>query len=350
MGGRMAMLDRRDGRKIDRATQEYIRINCVERWLAGEAPQSIIATTGLCPTTIYKWISSYEEGGMEALRSTKAPGSEPKLDEAQGARLRELIVGKDPRQYGLDFGLWTRQIVSALILAEFGVELGLTAVGRLLGRLGITPQKPLRRAYERDPGAVRRWKEEVYPEVRRRAAATGAEILFWDESGFRLDDQVGRTWGAKGQTPAVAATGKRGRVNSAVAVSPSGAFWHDEFDANLDSDMFCELLDRLMATRRRPVILILDSHPAHASKRTAAHIASYGSKLEAVFLPGYSPELNPVEYVNHYAKAEGPRKRLPENRGHLRQIVADVLSSLKGQLGRVRAFFRHPDLAYIFKP
>jgi transposase len=342
------MIARHDGRRIDRSTLEYIRKNAIERWLAGEAPQDIIESIGLCHTTIYKWISQYEAGGFEALAATKAPGARARLSEAEQRLVREMIVGKDPRQYGFDFGLWTRVLVADIIRQKFNIEMGVTAVGALLARLEITPQKPLRRAYEQDPEAVRLWRDVEYPRIRSEATSRDAEIIFWDEAGYRLDDQVGRSWGERGSTPVVKVTGKRGRTNSATAMSPQGAFWFEEFSENLNSPKFCEILDRFMITRRRPVILIMDRHPAHVSKFTTAHIESYGDKLQVEFLPGYAPELNPVEYVNHYAKAQGPRKRLPKDRHELSRVVGDVLGSLKGAFAKVRSFFKHPELKYIF--
>lgn len=111
------------------------------------------------------------------------------------------INGNDPRQYGLDFGLWTRRVVAELIERKFGVELGLTAVGELLAKLGLTPQKPLQHAYQRDPTAIERWRLETYPAIARKAAAEGGEVFFWDESDFRADAVRGRIWGVKGQTP-----------------------------------------------------------------------------------------------------------------------------------------------------
>jgi len=342
------MVARRDGRHEDRSTLEYIRINAIERWLGGEAPQDIMDSIGFCHTTIYKWIDLYEAGGFEALAATKAPGAERSLSPDQEERLREMVVGNDPRQFGLDFGLWTRKLVAELIEREFGVELGVTAVGTLLARLEITPQKPLRRAYERDPEAVRRWREERYPEIRREAAENGAQIVFWDEAGYRLDDQVGRTWGKRGETPAAECAGKRARTNTSVAMSPGGAFWFEEFAGNLNSEKFCGLLDRFMRSRKGKVVLVLDQHPAHVSKATTKHIESYGDRLRVEFLPGYAPELNPVEYVNHYAKAEGPRKNPPLDKHELSAIVNEVLGCLKGACKRVKRFFEHPELNYIF--
>lgn len=223
----------------------------------------------------------------------------------------------------------------------------MTAIGTLLAKLEITPQKPLRRAYEQDPKAVEKWRKEDFPKIRSKAQCIGAEIIFWDEAGYRLDDQVGRTWGRKGKTPVVKCTGKRGRTNSVIAMSTQGAFWFEEFSENLNSGKFCELLDRFMKTRRKKVILIMDRHPTHVSKATTEHIKLYGDKLDVQFLPGYAPELNPVEYVNHYAKKESPRKRLPENKQQLSKIVCETLESLKGAFRKVKRFFEHRELEYI---
>ena len=344
------MIERVDGRSKDRKTLEYIRINCVERWLDGEAPLDIIRSTGFCETTIYKWIDRYEKGGMEALTATKAPGASRKLTKEQEEELRTMIVGKNPRQYAMDFGLWTRKVVAELIKSEFGVSLGLTQVGALLARLEITPQKPLKRAYEQDPEAVQQWKEVEYPAIRKAAKKQGAEIIFLDESGFRLDDQVGRSWGKCGETPVVESTGKKSRTNSIVAASPNGAFWYEEFEGNLNSAKFCELLDRFLESRKRKVFLIVDNHPAHVSKATTEHLSRLKDKLSVHFLPGYSPELNPVEYINHYAKKEGPRKRIPKSKDELSRIVHQTLGSLKGAFKKVKSFFNHPELAYLREP
>lgn len=132
-----------------------------------------------------------------------AAGPEPKLSERQRQQVKRWIVGKNPRQYGFEFGLWTRQIVAALIVRKMGETLCVTAVGKLLAQLEITPQKPLRRAYERDPVAVQAWMDEIYPGLRRKARQKGASIFFLDEAGFDSEPRLGRTYGLKGHTPVV---------------------------------------------------------------------------------------------------------------------------------------------------
>src|SRR5271157_3681713 len=153
-----------DNRSLDHKVLEHMRLLAVDRVLAGEKPSVVAKSFGIYRTSIYKWLRARRKRGREALRSTKAKGPTPKLTEGQRHRVRRWIVGKDPRQYGFDFGLWTRSIVATMIQDKFKVSLTLPSIGRLLSSLEITPQKPLRRAYERDEAQIRKWKEEKYPE------------------------------------------------------------------------------------------------------------------------------------------------------------------------------------------
>src|SRR6059036_1330511 len=191
-----------DGRTLDHKALEHLRILAVKRVVEdGEAPSGVMKSLGLCRTSIYPWLRRYEDQGMEALVEKIAQGPEPKLAEKQRQQVKRWILGRDPRQYGFDFGLWSRRIVQALIEEKLRIELGLTAVGRLLASLEITPQKPLRRAYERDPQMVALWLKETYPKLKKRAKRLGAKIFFLDEAGFQSDPPLRRTYGLKGQTP-----------------------------------------------------------------------------------------------------------------------------------------------------
>ena len=181
-----------DGRLLDHKTLEHLRTTAVKRVVEdGEAPSVVMDSMGLCRTTIYPWLRRFQDEGWEALAQKIAAGPEPKLSENQRQRVKRWIVGKDPRQYGFEFGLWTRQIVAELIAQKMGVTLCVTAVGKLLAQLDITPQKPLRRAYERDPVTVQAWVDDVYPGLRRRARKNGASIFFLDEAGFDSEPRLG---------------------------------------------------------------------------------------------------------------------------------------------------------------
>lgn len=335
-----------DGRTLSHETSETIRRLAVRRVKEGERPSSVIKSYGLCRTTIYKWLRVARRGGEAALKARKHPGRTPRLTARQKLQVRGWINGKDPRQYGFDFGLWTRQIVAALIEQKFGVRIGVTAVGRLLAELDITPQKPLRRAYERDPAAIKRWTTEVFPRLRARAKRVGAKIFFLDEAGVRSDQVLGRTWGVRGQTPEVATSGRRQSVSAISAVNARGAFWYEIYTERLNASRFLELLKHFMRGRKGPVFLVLDRHPVHIAKAVAQYVQSLKGRLELHFLPGYAPELNPDEFVWNHLKGQGVSKKPLRRDESLRSRVQTDLAAIKSRPALVRSFFHAPSVAY----
>ncbi len=335
-----------DGRTLSHETSETIRHLAVQRVKDGERASRVIASYGMCRTTIYKWLQASKRGGTKALKARKHPGRPPALSPRQKLQVRRWINGKDPRQYGFDFGLWTRQIVAALIAQKFGVQLGVTAVGRLLAELDITPQKPLRRAYERDPVAITRWTTEVFPQLRARAKRVGAKIFFLDEAGVRSDQVLGRTWGLRGQTPEVPTSGRRQSVSAISAVNARGAFWYEIYTERLNATGFTALLTHFMRRRTGKVFLILDGHPAHIAKAVAQYVQSLKGRLELHFLPGYAPELNPDEFVWNHLKRQGVSKTPLRRDESLRSRVQADLAAIKARPALVRSFFHAPSVAY----
>jgi len=336
-----------DGRTLDHASLETIRRMAVRRVRDGEEPSAVVRSYGFCRTTIYRWLRAEKRSGERALAARKGTGRPPELTPKQKEKVRQWINGKDPRQYGFDFGLWTRQIVVELIERKFSKRLSVTTAGRLLAELGITPQKPLRRAYQRDPQAIERWKREEYPAIRRRAKRRGADIFFLDEAGIRSDAPPGRTWGLRGQTPVVNTDGRRQSVNAISAVNAKGAFWYQTYTGRLNAPTYIEFLRKFLRTRRRPVTLIVDSHPAHIAKMTARFVQDAEGKLEMFFLPGYAPDLNPDEFVWNHVKTHGLSKR-PLNQGEsLRDRMERDLSAVKNDRPLVRSFFQAESVDYI---
>jgi transposase len=335
-----------DGRTLDHKTSETIRMMAVRRVQEGEAPSVVMKHYGLCRTSIYRWLRAARAGGEAALKSRKHPGPTPKLTARQKQQVRTWICGKDPRQYGFDFGLWTRRILVALIERKLKKTVSITTVGRLLAELGITPQKPLRRAYERDPQAVEKWKNEEYPKLKKRAKRRGADIFFLDEAGIRSDAPLQRTWGAKGQTPVVKTSGQRQSVSAISAVTARGAFWYSVYTGRLNATRFVEFLKAFMRNRRRPVLLVLDGLPAHKARRVAAYVQSLEGALELHFLPGYSPDLNPDEFVWNHLRHHGTTKIPLRKNESLRHRVESNLAAIKRSPKLVRSFFRAPSVAY----
>jgi len=339
-------MKRVDGRTLSHETSEHIRRMAVRRVRAGERPSAVMRSYGLCRTTIYKWLRAAKRGGEEALQARRHPGRKPFLSPRQKLRVRQWINGKDPRQYGFDFGLWTRRIVAALIQEKLGVRLGVTAVGRLLAELDITPQKPLRRAYERDPVAIERWKREEFPRLRARAKRVGAKIFFLDEAGVRSDQVLGRTWGLRGHTPEVPTSGRRQSVSAISTVNARGEFWYEIYTERLNAIRFIERLASFMRGRKSRVFLVLDRHPAHIAKAVAHYVQRLRGRLELHFLPGYAPELNPDEFVWNHLKRQGVSKKPLRRDESLRSRVEADLAAIQSKPALVRSFFRAPSVAY----
>lgn len=339
-------MERIDGRSLDHKTLEHLRRLAVRRVQAGERPSAVIASLGLYRTSIYKWMRAHRRRGEAALASRKSPGPTPKLTEAQKRKVRSWIVGKDPRQWGFDFGLWTRQIVQSMIQQRFDVSLTLPSVGHLLTSLDITPQKPLRRAYERDEAAVTKWKLETYPKLRKRAKRNGAEIFFLDEAGVRSDSPLGRTYGLKGRTPVVKTSGKRQSINAISAVNAKGAFWYNVYNGKLNAGLFIQFLRDFMWRRRKPVYLIVDSLPAHKAKSVQAYVASLNGRLELHFLPTYAPDTNPDEFVWGHLKQNGTSKKPLLANESLQSRVSNDLAAIQCNPSLVRSFFRAESVSY----
>lgn len=338
---------KQDGRKLDHQSLETLRILAVRRVVEdGEKPSEVMRSLGLCRTSIYPWLRAHQRKGPTALLMRKARGPRPKLAPKQCQQVRRWIIGKDPRQYGFHFGLWTRQIVAQLIGEKFGVSLKLTAVGRLLARLEITPQKPLRRAYERDPKAVAQWLDQDYPRLRARARKHGASIFFLDEAGFSSEPNLGRTYGLKGQTPVVRTTGQRQRVSAISAVNAKGGFWSEVYSGMLNAGRFVKFLQAFRRGGRGKVFLVVDGHPSHRAKVVAAYVAACRGQLELHFLPPYAPDLNPDEFVWQHAKTNGVAKNPLKRNESLKERVAGDLAAIKANPKLVRSFFGAPSVVY----
>ena len=340
---------KRDGRTLAHNTLEEMRVMAVQRMKEGERPADVAASFGMHRSWAFKCraLARGRGKGVRVLRATKGTGRPRKMSPSQEAQVFRWINGKNPLQYGFDFGLWTRQIVQVLVLQRFGVALSLASVGTLLARLGLTAQKPLQRAYQRDPEAVALWKHETFPALAQLAHEQGADIFFWDESGFRADTVHGKTWGVCGQTPVVNRPGQRQGISAASAVNSKGAFWFATYQGGLTGELFVELLKKLMHRRKKAVHMVVDGLPAHKNALVKQYIASTNGKLNLHFLPGYAPDLNPDELVWSHTKRTGVARNPLRMGEKLEEKVNNQLQALAKNPALLRSFFGHPSVAYI---
>lgn len=335
-----------DARKLDHKTLEAIRTRAVQRVQAGESPEVVIAALGFSRSCIYSWLAMYRAGGWSALQA-RALSGRPKLISGQQMQwIYTTVVGTSPLQHRFEFALWTRAMIQTLLQKQFGLRLSLSSVGRLLAQLGLTCQRPLFRAYEQNPTLVQQWRERDYPVIQALAKREGAEIFFGDEAGIRSDYHSGTTWGVRGQTPVVAATGQRFGINMISAISARGLLRFMVVKGKVNGPKYIEFLQRLIHNAPRPVFLIVDGHPVHKARTVKDFVASTEGRLRLFYLPPYAPELNPDEQVWNHVKNHGIGRGAVAGFDHLKKMVIGRLRSLQKLPWTVRMFFLTPNTQY----
>ncbi len=342
-------MEEKDARSLSPAAQEVIRIRAVEAALKGMSRAKVAETFKVAPGTISKWKGQYERGGWERLKARPrghAIGVGRKISPEIESKMRAWVVGSCPDQLRLPFALWTRQAVADLLFDRFGISMPLRSVGRYLSRWGMTPQVPVRRAYERNPTAVKNWLETEFPGIQERAKKEKAQILWGDEMGLRSEHQTGTSFAPKGKTPVVQGSGKRFGLNMLSVIARTGFMSFLIYAKNLTSEVFIDFLGRLISRAGRKIFLIVDSHPCHRSGQTRDWVAAHSGKIELFFLPGYSPDLNPDEYLNHDVKANVFRSGKPRNQRQMTAKLYRYLANLQRKKAKVRSFFQAKTVLY----
>jgi transposase len=334
-----------DARSYSHEMLECMRVDAVKRVQAGESPEDVAAGLGINRRTIYRWLAAFHYGGDKALAAKPIPGAPPKLDAKQMQRLARIVRTKDPLQMNFEFALWTLAIIRELIRREFSVALSEVSVGRMMKRLGFTPQRPLYRAWQQNAALVETWREKEFPAIAARAKHERAMIFFADESGIRSDYHSGTTWAPKGQTPIVKSTGRRYGMNMLSAVNALGHFRFMVVEETVNGAVFRTFLKRLIEGVDRKIILIVDGHPSHKARLVKKFVEENARRIELVFLPPYSPELNPDELAWAHVKAR-VAKATTVSRDEMKANVVGTLRRLQKLPHIVASFFRTPSCRY----
>ncbi len=305
------------------------------------------ALFGLSLNGVQRIWRRYKEKGYRGLASKKrgVQGGK-KINGKQAADVRQLIRDKLPDQLKLPFGLWTREAVQQLILDRFGIELSRWQVGRYLKSWGYTPQKPISKAFEQKPEKVKEWLEQEYPAVKKRAGKENAIIYFGDETGMRSDHQAGRSYAPAGETPVIRKTGQRFSLNMISAISNKGHLQFMIIDGRFNGEVFITFLQQMIKYSRQKIYFVTDGHPAHKTKKLNEWLCENKDRIEVFFLPPYSPELNPQEYVNQDVKTNIIGKKRPINKAQMRTNVEDFMYKRKNDKKQVQKYFNVSHVRY----
>jgi len=302
---------------------------------------------GLSVSGVHKIWRKYKSGGIRNIEKRKRgiKGGK-KLSGKDAADVRRLIKDKMPDQLKLPFGLWTRDAVCQLIKDRYGIELSRWQVGRYLKSWGYTSQKPIAKAFEQKPEKVKAWLNKEYPAIKKRAKKEKAIIYFGDETGMRSDHQAGKTYAPKGETPVIKKTGQRFSLNMISAISNRGYLQFMIIDGSFNSDVFETFLKKMIKYSRDKIFFITDGHPAHKTKKLNEWLSENKDRIEVFFLPPYSPELNPQEYVNQDVKTNIIGKKRPINKTQMKENVIDFMMKRKKNKIQVQKYFHEKHVLY----
>ena len=291
-------------------------------------------------------VRSRRRGGSESPAAGTAVFEGRTLTLAQEWRVRSILVDETPGQRGLGFALWNRRAVMELIEALFGVAMPIRTVGEYRLRWGYTPQRPIKRALEQRPAEVQRWLDKTYPTILARAKAEKALIYWGDETAVVEDGHWVRGYAPQGKTPVLATPGRRSGLALVSAISNQGLVRFRFIEQAMNADLLIEFLGQLIADSPQKVFLILDNLKVHHAKAVTRWVGEHAEQIELFYLPPYTPERNPTEYLNRDFKTHLRLSARSSTPHALRQKANAFLQFVISTPNRIMAYFNHPAVQY----
>ena len=335
-----------DLRRVPNHQRPAIRKMVVKAIRKGACPIHISATFGIGLRTIITWIKKFLSGGWKALENRPKKGRPRILNEMHLNWLLRAVRDSNPMQLKFEFAYWTLKLIRQALIDKFGLTLSVSTVRRALRALGMSPQKPKVKAYQRDDKAFEKWKSEDFPKIKKKAEKEGATILFEDEAGIAASYHVGTTWGMRGKTPQVELNGARYRISMLGAIGADGRLHYELHEGTSTSETFIGFLQAILDETGSKIFIITDNLSIHNSNKVKEYIASQGEMIEIFYLPTYSPQLTPIEQVWSLVK-RAVGKKLTRSKAELKEHMEAELEELKGTPEKVRNMFKEPDCCYI---
>lgn len=342
-------MEKIDARTLKPEVQEQLRKQAIHLRQKGQSVEQIAAILDVNSRTVYRWWQLYRRGGVKSIRIRRRgrpTGACRRLTVEQEKQIQRLIRDKQPDQMKLPFALWSRIAVQQLIQQLWAMRMPIRTVGEYLKRWGFTPQKPFRRAYEQNPKLVKQWLEEQYPGIAQRAKQEDAEIQWADETGLCNGSYYGRSYAPRGKTPAIRLPARPQRINLISTVTNQGKVRFMVYRDTMTAQTMIRFMRRLIKDVGRKVFLIVDNLRVHHSKLVREWLEKHRKQIEVFYLPSYSPELNPDEYLNCDLKV-GVHMGVPAtSKSDLARKAIGHLRMLQKRPARVTKYFKHPKIAY----
>jgi len=342
-------MEKRDARTLKIAAQQELRNQVVRMRKKGMKNPEVAVLVGLSPTTTSGIWSKYKKGGMKAITIQKRgrrEGEKKHLSQEQEAKLIKRLIDTTPKQLKFKFVLWTREAVKQLIKHDYDIDMPISTVGKYLQRWEFTSQVPIKRAYERNDAKVTAWLEEDYPKIQKQAQKEDAEIQWADETACVSLPSIIKGYAPKGKTPVMEHTTKRFKINMISSITNRGKLRFMVYEQNMDADLFVTFLERLIKSSEKKIFLILDNLRVHHANIVKDWVEEHQSQIELFYLPAYSPDLNPDEYLNNDFKRNVNKEHIPVNKKELTANTESFMSMLEDNPERVANYFKHEKIAY----
>lgn len=342
-------MQKRDFRTVIDQEREIIRRDAIQMIKRGDKKKEIALFYGVHVNTVRDWFKLYKKEGVKSFRYQKRGAKSENrklLNAGQEIEIQQMITDTMPDQLKLDFALWTTKAIKELIEREFGIIIGRRAIGNYLNIWGFTPQKPKKRAYEQCSKKVQKWLEEEYPSIKEKAKQEKATIHWGDETGVRNSNQHGRSYAPKGKTPIKKHLSKRFSINMISTVTNQGLVQFMIYKENMNADVLIQFLEQLIKSQDNKIFLILDNLRVHHSKIVKKWVEEHLEEIELFYLPSYSPERNPDEYLNCDLKYGLSDKPAPKTQEKLKENLENHMNMIQKDCLRVAKYFNHKSIKY----
>ncbi|MBV8230094.1 MAG: IS630 family transposase [Planctomycetaceae bacterium] len=338
-----------DARQLSDEVLEALRLRALRGCELGFTEADVAAMLGVSQETVSHWWTAYATGGLDAIpsaRTGRPVGTGRTLSDEQARHIQNQIDHQSPEELGIPSPLWSRRAVRDLIRQEFSIAMPVRTVGEYLRRWGYTAKRPRRHARQQDPEEVRRWLEETYPAIEKRAAEQGAAIYWCDETGVAADEHPRYGYARKGCPATMEVPDTHIRMNQISAISNAGTVRFMTYKGSMDGALFTVFLGRLLRTVTRKILLIVDRLKAHEKRTVANWVEAHKDRIEVIPMPARTPELNPDEYLNNDLKGNVNEAGLPANKEDLRSRMQRFMRRLFFAPKHVMNYFLHPCVQY----
>ena len=344
-------IERNDARKVDQKTLQFLRNRTIKLREAGHSNKEVAAILGVAVETTSRWYSSYKKNGRKAIKVKKVgrPKNTGKiLTNKQEQRIIRKLIDTTPQQLKFKFALWTREAVKTLIKRELGIDMSISTVGYYLKRWQFTSKKPIKRAYERKDENTKKWLNEEYPKIKEEAKKENADIWWADETAcVSLPTNLkGYALIGSKHKPVLSHPAKKFKVNMISAITNTGKTMFSLYDESINIDRFIDFLQKVINSSDKKVYMIVDNLRVHHAKLVKAWIEEHKEHIAIFYLPPYSPESNPDEYLNQDYKRNANKNNIPKNKEELKINTLNYMNDISKNQKKVANFFKHPSIVY----